>query len=57
MFTTCPGTPLIATGANLQDGDLQWLLGGDLQWSQMMRNFPGKTRHDPSSGHPPFRGL
>mmetsp|Transcript_5337 Transcript_5337/g.7891 ORF Transcript_5337/g.7891 Transcript_5337/m.7891 type:complete len:333 (+) Transcript_5337:614-1612(+) len=23
----------------------------------MMRCFPGKTRHDPSSGHPPFRGL
>ena len=31
--------------------------GADLQWSRMMRRFPGETRHDPSSGHLPFRGL
>jgi len=56
-LTTSPGSPLIATGAELQDGDLQWLLGCDLQWLQIMRHFPGKTRHDPSSGHLTFRGL
>jgi len=31
--------------------------GAEICNRRMMRRFPGKTRHDPSSGHPPFRGL
>jgi len=49
-FTTCP--PSESTWLPLAPNSTE--RGGDLQSSRMMRRFPRKTRHDPSSGHPRF---